>query len=142
MIIKKYINKEQLNNIYNLKDKYNSSIQNYLDKIIHLKKHKEVWKKVMEDLYYTLKCHSCGTKITPQSSVYGDHCLKSCWKYWEPEKDGCAFGKYCKKCKDKSYKPTLANSAHIAMWYGLNPMGNGKKYSKYGVGIDKFYSTH
>ena len=106
--------------------------------------YKDIWKQCMEDLYYAMTCHSCGNDITPFGSVYNGHCSKKCWLMWahDNNRENCAFGENCKKCKDRTYTTTLANAGNLCLWFGLNPMGTGKKYSKYGLGIEKDYTSY
>lgn len=113
--------------------------QRQYQELVHFE-YKDLWKQCTEDLFYTTHCHSCGCFITAHSSVYSGHCSKGCWRGWD--EIHCAFGRDCKRCKTKNYKPTLANAARICFFHGLNPMGDGKKHCLYGIGIDKMYSTH
>ena len=84
----------------------------------------------MEDLIYATHCHFCGEM--PRSDAYSGIefcCKRPCWKAYMYTGE-CFFGgpdKGCLYCTT-NYDPSLKNSLRMQNYYGLNPMGSGKKF--------------
>ncbi len=91
--------------------------------------YKSIWDRVMKDLVHATYCHQCGEHSTG-NNYCGEFCWKSCWKesnydfqcFFGGEEDGCLF------CTEQNYRPSLKNSYRMRSYYGLNPMGSGKKF--------------
>ena len=101
-----------------------------IGKIPTMAEFKEIWSKLMEDLIYATHCHFCGER--PQKDAYGGEfcCKRPCWKAYMGAA-GCFFGgedKGCRFCLEQ-YAPSLRNDFRMRGYYGLNPMGSGKKFA-------------